>query len=63
MAAPVARRLPARLRTPDEPGPVGRVLSYLLLGLWSFIVLFPLAFVLVLTAAWLMPAPVRAAAR
>jgi multiple sugar transport system permease protein len=42
MAAPALRRQTTRFRTLDEPGPVGRVVSYVLLGLWAFIVLFPL---------------------
>jgi multiple sugar transport system permease protein len=32
----------ATLRAPDEPTPLGRVVSYLLLGFWAFVVLFPL---------------------
>ena len=29
----------------DEPTPLGRVVSYLLLGFWAFVVLFPLYWV------------------
>ncbi len=32
----------ARLRAADEPGPVGMVVSYVLLGFWAIVVLFPL---------------------
>jgi multiple sugar transport system permease protein len=31
-----------RARAPDDPTPLGRALSYVLLGLWAFVVLFPL---------------------
>ncbi|MBX6322079.1 MAG: carbohydrate ABC transporter permease [Rhodospirillaceae bacterium] len=30
------------MRAPDEPGPAGRAVSYLLLGGWALVVLFPL---------------------
>ena len=33
---------PLRMRAPDEPTPVGRIVSYFLLGCWAFVVLFPL---------------------
>ena len=36
-----ARSRPLRA-APDEPTPLGRVVSYLLLGFWAFVVLFPL---------------------
>ena len=33
---------PLRMRAPDEPSPVGRVVAYCLLACWAFVVLFPL---------------------
>ncbi len=40
-----ARAMPPRakrLRAADEPGPVGMVVSYVILGFWAIVVLFPL---------------------
>ena len=37
----------AALRAPDEPTPLGRVISYVLLGFWAFVVLFPLYWVII----------------
>jgi multiple sugar transport system permease protein len=33
---------PLRMRAPDDPTPVGRVVAYFLLACWAFVVLFPL---------------------
>jgi multiple sugar transport system permease protein len=33
---------PLRMRAPDEPTLIGRIVSYVILGFWAFIVLFPL---------------------
>jgi multiple sugar transport system permease protein len=37
----------AALRAPDEPTPLGRVISYVLLSFWAFVVLFPLYWVII----------------
>ena len=33
---------PLRMRAPDDPTPIGRVVAYFLLACWAFVVLFPL---------------------
>ncbi|MFO1056471.1 MAG: carbohydrate ABC transporter permease [Dongiaceae bacterium] len=37
----------AGMRAPDDPTPLGRVVSYALLGFWAFVVLFPLYWLLI----------------
>jgi len=46
-AATSRRRRRIKLRAPDDPTWIGRIVSYALLGTWAFVVLFPLYWVVV----------------
>ena len=41
------RRRHVKHWAPDDPTPIGRMVSYTVLGIWAFVVLFPLYWVLV----------------